>query len=234
MELLVVVPTYNEIDNLPPLVDHLEGLGLDLSILVVDDASPDGTGRWVQARAKDDPRLQVLHRQGKLGLGSAYVAGFSHALAHTGASLIAQMDADFSHDPQSLPALVAAARRGAVAIGSRYVPGGGTRNWGLARRLISRWGSLYARSILGMAVHDLTGGYKCWPRAALAAIDLAAVKSNGYGFQVEMSYRAHRLGFAIEEVPIVFEDRRVGQSKMSAAIALEAMVMVWRLRLGRL
>ncbi len=230
MEILVVVPTYNEVENLPPLVERLFGLGLDLGILVVDDGSPDGTGRLAEEMANRDPRLKVLHRQGKQGLGTAYVAGFGWGLQYTDARILVQMDADFSHDPAKVPELVAAARQGAVAIGSRYVEGGGVRNWGLGRRILSRGGGLYARVILGLAINDVTGGFKAWPRAALEAIDLSAVESDGYAFQAEMSYLAHRAGFPFQEVPIIFEDRRVGQSKMSLGIALEAIWIVWYLR----
>ncbi len=232
MEVLVVVPTYNEADNLPRLARALLDLPLDLGILVVDDASPDGTGRLAEDLAARDRRVMVLHRPGKQGLGTAYVQGFSWGLAHTPARLFAQMDADFSHHPRRLPALVEVARRGVVAVGSRYVAGGGVRNWSLGRRLLSRGGSLYARLVLGLPLHDVTGGFKCWPRRVLEDIDLPAVHSNGYAFQAEMSYRAHRRGHRLVEVPIVFEDRRVGRSKMSAAIALEALWLVWRLRLG--
>jgi dolichol-phosphate mannosyltransferase len=231
LEILVVIPTYNEAENLPPLLEALFGLGLDLGVLVVDDASPDGTGRLAQELAARWPGLDVLHRRGKLGLGSAYVEGFSWGLANTDARFLAQMDADFSHDPQALPALLAAARPGAVAMGSRYVAGGGVVNWGLGRRLLSRGGSLYARLILGLPLKDVTGGFKCWPREVLASLGLDQVMSDGYAFQVEMSYRAHRLGAELKEVPITFADRRVGCSKMSLAIGLEALAMVWRLRL---
>jgi dolichol-phosphate mannosyltransferase len=232
VELLVVVPTYNEADNLPGLVDRLLELDLDLGVLVVDDGSPDGTGRLADQMAAADPRVSVLHRPGKEGLGRAYVAGFRHALEHSDARLIAQMDADFSHDPDRLPALAAAARTGAVAIGSRYTAGGGVENWGLGRRALSRGGSLYARLVLGLPVRDVTGGFKCWPREALAGLELEHLRAGGYGFQVETTFRAHRAGFPLAEVPIVFVDRRVGQSKMSLGIALEALWLVWSLRLG--
>lgn len=234
MEVLVVIPTYNESENLPPLLKALFGLGLDLGVLVVDDASPDGTGRLAQELAAGHPgRMWVLHRAGKLGLGSAYVEGFSWGLANTEARLLAQMDADFSHDPGALPALVQAARQGAVAIGSRYVPGGGVVNWGLGRRVLSRGGSLYAGLVLGLPLHDVTGGFKVWPRQVLMNLGLERVLSDGYAFQVEMSYRAHRQGVPLREVPITFADRRVGQSKMSLAIGLEALGLVWRLRFTR-
>lgn len=230
METLVILPTYNEAQNLPPMAEALFGLDLDLGLLVVDDASPDGTGDLAEALKDKYPAIMVLHRAGKLGLGSAYREGFKFGLEQTGAPYLAQMDADFSHDPKSLPALLDAARQGVVAVGSRYVPGGGTSNWGLGRRLLSRGGSFYARTALGLPLNDVTGGFKCWPRRVLESIDLADVRSDGYAFQAEMSFRAHRAGFGFKEVPITFEDRRVGQSKMSAGIALEALWVVWWLR----
>ena len=180
----------------------------------------------------DDPRVHVLHRAGKLGLGTAYLDGFRWALARD-YPLVVEMDADFSHDPRHLPELLAAIEAGAdVAVGSRYVEGGGTRNWGLGRRLISRAGGRYARTVLGVDVRDMTAGFVCYRREALERIDLDAIKSNGYSFQIEMKYRAHRAGLRIAEVPIVFEDRRVGQSKMSRAIVVEALWKVWSLRFG--
>ena len=230
MEILVVLPTYNEALNLPPMAQALFGLGLDLGLLVVDDSSPDGTGDLAESLKEKYPSLMVLHREGKLGLGSAYRQGFQFGLEHTDAPYLAQMDADFSHDPKRLPALLDAARQGVVAVGSRYVPGGGTRNWGLGRRILSRGGSLYAGIALGLPLKDVTGGFKCWPRQALQAMDLAQVRSEGYAFQAEMSFRALRAGFGFKEVPIIFEDRRVGQSKMSGGIVLEALWMVWWLR----
>lgn len=230
METLVVVPTYNEQENLPRLTETLLSLETDLGLLVVDDNSPDGTGIIADELAEADSGVMVLHRPGKLGLGTAYVQGFLYGLQRTDARFLVQMDADFSHNPFKVPELIASAREGAVAIGSRYVPGGGVKNWGLGRRILSRGGSLYARTILGLPINDVTGGFKCWPRAVLEDIDLGAVKSNGYAFQAEMSYRAHKRGHALKEVPITFVDRRVGQSKMSPAIALEALWLVWKLR----
>jgi dolichol-phosphate mannosyltransferase len=233
LEILVVIPTYNEADNLPNLVASLASLGLDLGVLVVDDASPDGTAALALGLRQTYPWLNVLQRQGKLGLGTAYVDGFTWALAHSDASLVVQMDADFSHDPLAVPSLVQAARQGAVAIGSRYVPGGQVKNWKLGRRLLSRGGSLYARLILGLPLRDVTGGFKCWPRPVLQALDLGRVVSDGYAFQVEMNYRAFSRGCRLVEVPICFEDRRVGQSKMTMGIGLEALAVVWRLRLQK-
>ena len=232
MDILVVLPTYNEAENLIPICQALLELELDLGVLVVDDNSPDGTGQIADQLAANDPRVAVLHRPGKQGLGKAYVAGFKHALEHFPASRLVQMDADFSHHPRYLPSLVDATASGAVGIGSRYVAGGGVRNWGLGRRLLSRFGSLYARTILRLSINDVTGGFKCWPRPVLQALPLDRVRSDGYGFQAEMSYLTHRGGHELREVPIIFEDRRVGQSKMTLGIALEAMWMVWRIRFG--
>ncbi len=229
-ELAIVVPTYNERENLPVVVERLWELGLKLGLVVVDDGSPDGTGELAEELAGRHKPMHVIHRPGKLGLGSAYREGFAWVLENTPARLVGQMDADLSHDPRDVPRLVEVARTGAVAIGSRYVPGGGVRNWPWHRRLISRMGSAYARVVLGVGVRDLTGGFKCWPRQALEAINLGEVISEGYAFQVEMTYRAIKAGFRVTEVPIVFTDRRLGSSKMSLAIALEAAWVVWAMR----
>ncbi len=229
-EALIIIPTYNERDNLKTLCEQVLAALPSADLLIVDDNSPDGTGQLADEMAAKNPRIQVLHRSGKLGLGTAYIAGFRFALSK-GYEFIFEMDADFSHDPVYLPALLGAAKDGAgVVIGSRRVPGGGTENWGLSRQLISSGGSLYARTILGLDVRDLTSGFKCFRREVLAAIDLDAVRSNGYSFQIEMTYRAIRKGFSVAEVPIIFIDRRAGQSKMSSKIFAEAMGMVWRLR----
>ncbi|HND11791.1 MAG TPA: polyprenol monophosphomannose synthase [Pseudomonadota bacterium] len=229
-EALIIIPTYNERDNLPTLCDQVLAALPTADLLIVDDNSPDGTGQLADEMAKANPRIHVLHRSGKLGLGTAYIAGFRYALSKH-YQYIFEMDADFSHDPVYLPALLAAAKDGAgVVIGSRRVPGGGTENWGLSRQLISAGGSLYARTILGLGVRDLTSGFKCFRREVLEAIDLDAVRSNGYSFQIEMTYRAVRKGYSVAEVPIIFIDRRAGQSKMSSKIFAEAMGMVWRLR----
>jgi dolichol-phosphate mannosyltransferase len=227
---LVVLPTYNERGNLGPIVQAIHKALPDAEVLVVDDASPDGTGELAASLAKGDERLRVLRRSAKLGLGTAYRDAFRLALAGPYAHVI-QMDADFSHDPADLPRLAEAVQRGAdVAVGSRWVAGGGTRNWGVGRRLLSRGGSFYARTVLGVPVHDLTSGFKCWRRETLASVGLEEVRSEGYGFQIEMTYRAIRRGFRVVEVPIVFVDRRVGQSKMSSAIVREALLGVWRMR----
>ena len=229
-EALIIIPTYNERENLKSLCDQVLTALPSADLLVVDDNSPDGTGQLADELAAQNPRIQVLHRSGKLGLGTAYIAGFRYALSKH-YEFVFEMDADFSHDPVYLPALLGAAKDGAgVVIGSRRVPGGGTENWGLSRQLISAGGSLYARTILGLDVRDLTSGFKCFRREVLAAIDLDAVRSNGYSFQIEMTYRAVRKGFSVAEVPIIFIDRRAGQSKMSSKIFAEAMGMVWRLR----
>ena len=227
---LIVVPTYNERENVPGIAERLLAALPGTEVLFVDDNSPDGTGPLLDELAAAEPRIHVMHRAGKLGLGTAYVEGFGWGLAR-GYELLFEMDADGSHDPRYLPAMVALAEDGAdVVIGSRYVPGGGTANWGLARRILSRGGSLYARTILGIDIRDVTAGFICWRRAALEAIDLATVGSNGYSFQIEMKYRALQRGLRLVETPIVFVDRRVGQSKMSRAIFLEGLVKVWKLR----
>jgi dolichol-phosphate mannosyltransferase len=197
--------------------------------LVVDDNSPDGTGQIADDLAAADSRVAVIHRDGKRGLGTAYVAGFKWALEH-GFDYIFEMDCDFSHDPDDVPRLLAAAQAGDVAVGSRWVPGGGTRNWSLLRTFISRGGSTYAKLILGVPVNDLTSGFKCFAARVLASLNLDSVRSNGYAFQVELNYRCHQLGYKITEVPIIFVDRRVGQSKMSSRIVFEAMLLVWKMR----
>ena len=227
----LVLPTYNEADNLELLVQAArEQLPPDAQILVVDDGSPDGTGRLADRLAAGDDRLGVLHRPRKEGLGPAYIDGFRHALA-AGAGLILEMDADFSHDPADLPRLLAASERADLVIGSRYVRGGAIGDWGPVRRGISRGGSVYARLVLGLGIHDLTGGFKCFRREVLEAIDLDSVDSKGYAFQVEMTYRAVRRGFRVTEIPITFRDREEGSSKMNGAIVAEA---IWRLPLLRL
>jgi dolichol-phosphate mannosyltransferase len=229
---LIVVPTYNERDNVADVVTRFLAAAPGLELLFVDDNSPDGTGALLDDIAARDPRVHVLHRAGKLGLGTAYLDGFRWGLARDYAILV-EMDADFSHDPRYLPELLARARAGAdVVVGSRYVDGGGTINWGVGRQVISRGGSLYARTILGVGVRDLTSGFIAWRRPALEALDLGAVTSNGYSFQIEMKYRAIAAGLTVVEVPIVFVDRRVGQSKMSRALFAEALLKVWKLRLG--
>ena len=227
---LVIIPTYNECENLEPITTAVLAAEPRVDILVVDDNSPDGTGQLADGLAAKNPRIRVLHREKKEGLGRAYLHAFRWALDERYEYVI-EMDADFSHDPKYLPTMLNEAMAGTdLVLGSRYVEGGGTVNWGPGRRAISRGGSLYARSILGVRIRDLTGGFKCFRRAVLEALDLGAVKSSGYAFQIELTYRALKAGFKIKEVPIVFEDRRVGQSKMSRKIFLEAVTMVWKLR----
>ena len=227
----LVVPTYNEASNIEAIVTAVrERLDPPRHVLVVDDSSPDGTGQIADRLAAEHSDVSVLHRPRKEGLGPAYVAGFREALAG-GAQLVGQMDADFSHDPADLPRLVAASKDADLVLGSRYVRGGGVEEWGPLRRLISRGGCGYARAVLGVGVHDLTGGFKVFRREVLEAIDLASISAFGYAFQVETSYRAIRAGFRVLEVPIVFRDRRVGQSKMTKGIVFEA---AWRVPAMRL
>lgn len=230
MSTLVVVPTFNEAENLPRLVTEIIAQP-GVSLLVVDDNSPDGTGRLADALAVENPgRVSVLHRPGKGGLATAYIEGFRAAL-QTGADFIVQMDADFSHDPADIPRLVETAKSADIAIGSRYVRGGGAENWPLVRWLVSRGGSLYTKIILGLPIQDPTSGFKCFRREALASLDLARIHARGFGFQVEMSWQCHRRGLRLVEVPIRFVDRTEGQSKMSRQIFFEALWLVWALRL---
>jgi dolichol-phosphate mannosyltransferase len=231
----LILPTYNEAENIEAIVaaagDVLARAAADgFRVLIVDDGSPDGTGRIADELARGRDWLEVLHRSEKGGIGPAYLAGFRHAIDR-GAGFLMEMDSDFSHDPADLARLLAAVRAGAdLALGSRYVPGGGVSDWGLVRRFISEGGSTYARLVLGLPVRDLTGGFKCFRREVLEAIHFEGVRSRGYAFQVELTYRAVRAGFKVVEVPIIFRDRRVGQSKMSWRIVAEAMVLVPRLR----
>jgi dolichol-phosphate mannosyltransferase len=228
----VCLPTYNERENLEAMLRALEPLGV--RVLVIDDNSPDGTGEIADRLAGELDFVSVLHRERKEGLGPAYIAGFRHALAD-GADLILELDCDFSHDPADVPRLIAACESGAdLALGSRYVPGGGTENWGLGRRIVSWGGSFYARLLLGVGIRDLTGGFKCYRRHVLETIDLDAIDSKGYAFQIEITYRTLRKGFRVVEVPIRFADRTAGHSKMSRSIFLEAVVKVPLLRLAAL
>jgi dolichol-phosphate mannosyltransferase len=222
MKATVCLPTYNERENVERMVRALHALGVH--VLVVDDNSPDGTGEIADRLAAELDGVSVLHRERKEGLGPAYLAGFRRALAD-GADLILEMDCDFSHDPADVPRLIAAAEKVDMALGSRYVEGGGTTNWGLLRRFISRGGSLYAQVLLGLHVRDLTGGFKCYRRRVLEALPLDEIHSKGYAFQIETTYRAVRKGFSVEEVPITFVDRVEGGSKMSKSIVVEA---VWK------
>lgn len=235
----IVLPTYDEADNIEPITAAILAALPGVTLLVVDDGSPDGTGRLADALAAADARVRVRHRTAKQGLGRAYLDGFGIALAG-GAERVVQMDADFSHDPAALPGLLEPLERGTadLVIGSRYTAGGGVVDWGLGRKIISRGGSLFARIVLGLPVNDLTGGFKAWRATTLGAIPFDGVHAGGYVFQIEMTFRADRSGARIAEVPIVFRDRRVGQSKMSRRIVIEALVVVVQLRaeelLGRL
>lgn len=234
----VVIPTYDEADNVQPMLNALRTLfdetGIDGHVLVVDDGSPDGTAALVDEIAARDPRVDVLRRTEKAGIGPAYRAGFRRALDQ-GATRVIEMDCDFSHDPRALPSLLAASADADLVLGSRYVRGGGVARWGLVRRIISRGGCLYARLVLGVPVNDLTGGFKCFRREVLEAIPFDEVAAAGYGFQIEMTYRAVMLGFRVVEVPITFSERELGVSKMSRRIVVEAATLVPRLRrtLGR-
>ena len=232
----MILPTYNEAENIEALVraalEQLEAAGVEHTILIVDDSSPDGTGVIADRLAAEIAEVRALHRPRKQGLGRAYLAGFGVAL-EDGAELVLEMDSDFSHDPADLPRLIAAAGAADLVLGSRYVPGGGVTNWGVVRRALSWGGSAYARILLGVPVRDLTGGFKCFNRRVLEALDLGGIHADGYGFQIELTYRAVQAGFTVTEVPILFRERRVGQSKMTARIALEAVWKVPVLRLRR-
>jgi dolichol-phosphate mannosyltransferase len=228
---VVCLPTYNERENLERMLRALEDKGV--SVLVIDDNSPDGTGELADRLAAELAHVEVLHRERKEGLGPAYLAGFRHALSN-GAELVLEMDADFSHDPGDVPRLVEAAREADLVLGSRYVAGGSVTNWGPLRRFISAGGSWYARVLLGVGVRDLTGGFKCYRREVLETIELEAIASRGYAFQIETTYRALRAGFRVTEVPIAFADREHGGSKMSRTIVLEAIWKVPALRLRAL
>jgi dolichol-phosphate mannosyltransferase len=232
MKALIVMPTYNERENITAIVEEILRYTPRVDILIVDDNSPDGTGEIADALHKRFPNVSALHRTGKLGLGTAYVAGFHYALEH-GYDLVFEMDADFSHDPRYLPEFLAEAEHADLVIGSRYVRGGGTPNWSLLRRFISGGGNLFARVVLGMPIKDATAGYRCYRREVLGALDLEAITSQGYAFQVEMAYQTLNHGFRVREVPIIFVDRRVGKSKMSRKIFIEGFVYVVRTRLSR-
>ncbi|MEL6179636.1 MAG: polyprenol monophosphomannose synthase [Myxococcota bacterium] len=230
-KVLIVIPTYNEADNLEPITAAALASAPGVHILVVDDNSPDGTGAIADRLAAEQDAIHVLHRTSKDGLGRAYLAGFAWALDRD-YDVIIEMDADFSHDPTYLLPMIRATHDYDLVIGSRYVEGGGTQDWGITRRLVSQGGGLYARTVLGVGIRDLTAGFMAWRRTVLEAIDLQRVEAHGYGFQIEMKYRASCMGFRILEIPIQFPDRTIGQSKMSSSIFAEALGLVWRLRLN--
>lgn len=229
MRSLIVIPTFNERENIAELIAQVLANAPTADLLIIDDNSPDGTGQLADQLATQDARIQVMHRAGKLGLGTAYVAGFHYAIDH-GYELVFEMDADFSHDPGYLPHFYAAAENADLVIGSRYIQGGGTPNWSPLRKFISGGGNIFARTVLGIPIHDCTGGYRCYRVAALSKLNLDAIRAQGYAFQVEMAYNFWRSGFRWRETPIIFEDRRVGKSKMSRKIFIEAFLWVVRAR----
>jgi dolichol-phosphate mannosyltransferase len=228
---LIIVPTYNEIENLPRLVERLEKLEAGLEILVIDDGSPDGTGRWVREAQAGKPHLHLIERSGKLGLGSAYVRGFRFSLER-GYEFVFEMDADFSHDPAYVPEFLEAIRDSDLVLGSRYVNGITVVNWPIGRLLLSYFANAYARWVTGMPIRDATGGFKCFRCEALRKLDLDRIRSDGYSFQIEVNYKLWKLGCRIREIPIIFKDRTAGVSKMSGQIVKEALFLRWRLRLG--
>ena len=232
MEGIVVIPTYNERENIERIAQQVLALPQDLHVLVVDDNSPDGTGTLVEEWTQREPRVHVLHRPGKLGLGGAYIAGFKWALANTDARFLFEMDADFSHDPRAIPRFFEAIKEADLVIGSRYVNGITVVNWPLSRLFLSIFANQYTRFITGMPLHDATAGFKCFRRAVLEALPLDRIKSDGYSFQIEMHFHVWKRGYRIIEMPIIFTDRLVGQSKMSRRIVWEAAFMVWKLRLA--
>ena len=232
MKTLIIIPTYNELDNLRPLLEAVSTNAPASDVLIVDDNSPDGTGQLADQLAENDIRIHVLHRTGKLGLGTAYIAGFKYAIGN-GYDAAFEMDADFSHDPRYLPDFLKAIENADLVIGSRYIRGGSTPNWSILRRFISNGGNIYARLLLGMSTHDCTAGYRCYRRHVLEAIDLDTIQSQGYAFQVELAYRVQKHGFKIVEIPIVFMDRRVGKSKMSRKIFVEGFLRVLQMRFGK-
>jgi dolichol-phosphate mannosyltransferase len=234
VEALVVIPTYNERDNIERLTRALLALPADLAVLVVDDNSPDGTGQIADEIAAREPRLRVLHRAKKAGLGTAYIAGFKWALANTDGRYIFEMDADFSHDPAAIPRFLEVIRDADLVIGSRYKEGVTVVNWPLSRLILSISANIYTRVVTGMPLHDATGGFKCFRREVLLALPLDEIRSDGYSFQIEMNFHTWKRGFRIVEIPIVFTDRLVGTSKMSRRIIWEAAFMVWKLRLASL
>ena len=231
MKAMVVIPTYNERDNIERLTEEILGSGLDVHILIVDDNSPDGTGEIADDLAKRHSAVHVIHREDKLGLGSAYVTGFGYAL-DAGADYVIQMDADFSHDPAMIPEFLKMAEEADVVVGSRYLNGVSVVNWPIRRLILSYLANIYTRAVTGLRISDCTGGYKCFNRKVLEAIDLGSISSDGYSFQIEMNFRCTEKGFKMVEIPIIFIDRHAGSSKMSKKIVREAVLMVWKLRIG--
>src|SRR6266516_4538294 len=232
MKTLIIIPTYNELENLRPLLEKVFSFASDTDVLVVDDNSSDGTGKLADEIHEENPQVNVLHRAGKLGLGTAYIAGFKYAVAQNYDAAF-EMDADFSHDPRYLPDFLKAIENADLVIGSRYIPGGDTPNWTMLRRLISGGGNIFARFMLGIPVHDCTAGYRCYRRKVLESIDLDTIQSQGYAFQIELVYRVMQHGFKIVETPIVFKDRRVGKSKMSRKIVIEGFTYVFKARFSK-
>ncbi len=230
---LVIIPTYNERENIHEVLRRVLSQPIELDVLVVDDNSPDGTGDMIAGFSQSDKHIKLIRRAGKLGLGTAYLKGFQYALAN-GYQFIFEMDADLSHDPDEIPKFLAAAQDAHLVIGSRYITGVNVINWPLSRLLLSYFASVYARTITGLPIRDVTGGYKCFRREVLETIDLDRVRAGGYGFQIEMSWRTWMAGFRIKEIPIIFTDRTVGKSKMSKAIVREAVILVWKLGLAGL
>ncbi len=232
MKTLIIIPTYNEIENLQSLLTDIFSYAPETHILIVDDNSPDGTGKLADEISTENSRVSVMHRSGKLGLGTAYIAGFKYAIAH-GYDAAFEMDADFSHDPKYLPDFLKAIETADLVIGSRYIKGGSTPNWSLLRRFISGGGNMYTRFVLGISVHDCTAGFRCYRREVLENLDLDSIQAQGYAFQVEMAYRVFKKGYRIVETPIIFMDRRLGQSKMSGNIFIEGFTSVLRMRFNK-
>jgi len=230
VEALIIIPTYNEMDNIEAIINALFALGLDLEVLVVDDNSPDGTGDFVKEWGQREPRLHSIHRAAKLGLGSAYIEGFKWGLKNTDAKFLFEMDADFSHDPKAIPSFLENIQAADLVLGSRYLDGITVMNWPLSRLFLSVGANIYTRVITGMPLKDATGGFKCFRREVLDALPLDRIKSDGYSFQIEVNFHVWKRGFKIKEIPIVFEDRRSGTSKMSRRIVWEAVFLVWKLR----
>jgi len=230
MKILIIIPTYNELENLPKLLPEVLSKDEGINVLIVDDNSPDGTAGFVESQMKVNNRIHLIKRPSKQGLGTAYIAGFKYALQNN-FEFIFEMDADFSHDPKEIPRFLDEIKNSDVVLGSRYINGVNVINWPLRRLLLSSFANLYTRIITGLPVHDATGGYKCFNRKVLEAIDLDRVKSNGYAFQIEMTFKAWKKGFSVKEIPIIFVDRVKGKSKMSKKIVREAVTMVWKLRL---